>query len=392
MQSNHKSAYQPRDVLNAPQIRQRITERSTARGDSDEIRAWLINHFYRHIIGNFTAEADYVKPLRKLDEIEALYPGSSAPDWLKQASRRLKSHKPVPADKSNAAPLAWWIAPDSPPLLSMENRLLEFLRSRQGTALEGKLQRINCPQALARWTLEHLEFEQRRESGLIEHQPEAVIPLLQSSQGIFVEFNGKSDKLRLEMAYESQMMQHCLGQFADKQALSGGYGGHYAEVCEKGELRLFSYRTGQMQPHITLSALCQHNGKLTISQIKGKQNRPPIERYWADVLHLLNFLDTDEQTPADALAIGIVRLPDFLRRDGKPAWCNAQELISEAEQLWLLSQHPALLKAEALRSPLAQWLVLARKDSVPDTLLAQMPASANLKQALQWAGEAPAHR
>jgi len=379
----NKSAYQPRDVLNAPQIRERIAARSAERGDSEEIRAWLCNHFYRHIIGNFNAEARYIKPLHTLDEIKALY-GGALPNWLKQ--RRLKPH---PANNPHNPPLAWWIMPDCPPLLEMEGRLLEFLQSRQGTALEGKLQRINCPQALARWTLEHLEFEQRRASGLLEHQPEAVISLLPSGQGIFVEFNRHSDKLRLEMAYESQMMQHCLGQFADKKALTGGYGGHYAEDCEQGELRLFSYRTGHMQPHITLSARCQKDGQLRIDQIKGKQNQPPIARYWQDVLRLLNFLETDEQTPPDALAIGLVRLPEALREDGqKPAWCFASTLSSEAEQLWLLAQYPALLEPQTLRSPLAQWLLLARKDKVPDSLPAQMPASLGIKQALQWAEQA----
>jgi len=383
MHSHNKSAYQPRDVLNAPQIRKRILERSGARGDSEAIRAWLNNHFYRHIIGNFKADEPHLKPIREQRDIDALYPPASAPDWLKPVRQRLKSR---PSNEQNE-PQTWWIAPDSPPLLEIENRLLEFLRSRQGTPLEGKLQRINCPQALARWTLEHLEFEQRKESGLMEHHPEAVIPLLSCSQGLFIEFNPQSDKLRLEMAYESQMMQHCLGQFADKQALSGGYGEHYAQSCEDGEMRLFSYRSGQMQPHITISAHCQANGRLAIGQIKGKQNRPPIERYQADLLRLLNFLETDEQTPPDALAIGLVRLPDYLRGSGL-AWRLADDLQSEAQQLWLLTQHPTLLKPQKLRSPLAQWLVLAQKERLQTDLLKQMPASAAVKQALQWAQQA----
>jgi len=387
----HKSAYQPRDVLNAPQIREHILQRSQARGDNEAICNWLCNHFYRHIIGNFTAETQYIKPIRQLAEIEALYPTATSPDWLKSAKKRLKQRPQQAQPKDGmhtASVLAWWIAPDSPPLLEMENRLLEFLQSRQGTALEGKLQRINCPQALARWTLEHLEFAQRNNSGQMEHQPEAVIPLLQGSNGVFVELNGKNDKLRLEMAYESQMMQHCLGQFADRKALTGGYGEQYAESCEKGKLRLFSYRTAQMHPHVTLSASCLDNGKLSISQIKGKQNRPPIERYWTDVLLLLNFLDTDEQTPSDALAMGILRRPEFLRQGAKdtlPAWCLVSELKNETEQLWLLTEHPQLLSASELRSPLTQWLVFACKGNVPNDLLQQMPASQNLKQALHLA-------
>jgi len=270
----------------------------------------------------------------------------------------------------------------------MHQRWLGGLRRTVRRYLRWKAACSNFCKA-ARWTLEHLEFEQRRESGLIEHQPDAVIPLLPSGQGIFIEFNRHSDKLRLEMAYESQMMQHCLGQFADSQALTGGYGGHYADACEKGEMRLFSYRTGQMHPHITINALCQPLGQLTISQIKGKQNRPPIERYWADVLQLLNFLPTDEQASVDALAIGIVRLPEYLREQTqRNAWCFASELSSEAELLWLLAQHPHLLNPQKLHSPLAQWLMLTKKERLQDDLLKQMPATFAVRQALQLAGQA----
>src|SRR5260370_38069032 len=83
------------------------------------------------------------------------------------------------------------------------------------------------------------------------------------------------------------------------------YGEHYAEACEQGRLRLFSYRTGTAQPRITVSAQVRDDGRLRIDQIKGKQNRPPIARYLADVLALLNHLDTDGEAPADALAMGI---------------------------------------------------------------------------------------
>ena len=44
-----------------------------------------------------------------------------------------------------------WIDPQEPDLLATEARLVEFLDSRAGTALAGKLDRINCPQALALW-------------------------------------------------------------------------------------------------------------------------------------------------------------------------------------------------------------------------------------------------
>jgi len=49
------SSYQPRNVFNAPVIKEHIARRSARRRDPADIAAWLLNHFYRHIIGNFTA-------------------------------------------------------------------------------------------------------------------------------------------------------------------------------------------------------------------------------------------------------------------------------------------------------------------------------------------------
>ena len=382
------SAYRPRDVVNAPDIKQRIRERSAARGDSQEIAAWLANHFYRHVIGNLDADPPAVQPISTQAELLRLHRRTEPAAW---ALERLRAHaacQPPLQDSPAAgasAPL-WWVEPDSAPLLALESRLLEFLSTRRGTALEGKLQRINCPQALARWTLEHLAFARKSESGWAEHRPGAVRPLLRGQLGVFVEFDAQSPDLRAEMAYESQMMRHCLGQFSARGALRGGYGEHYAEACEQGRLRLFSYRTGTAQPRITVSAQVLDGGRLRIDQIKGKQNRPPIARYLADVLALLNHLDADGEAPADALAMGIVRRPAHLLASGHTgAWCAASELHTEAEQLWLLQAHPALLEQLDIRSPLMQWLVAARRDTVPVPAFERMPRSAALQQSLELA-------
>lgn len=349
------SAYRPRDVVNAPDIKQRIRERSAARGDSQEIAAWLANHFYRHVIGNLDADPPAVQPISTQAELLRLHRRTEPAAWALERLRAHAARQPPLQDSPAAgasAPL-WWVEPDSAPLLALESRLLEFLSTRRGTALEGKLQRINCPQALARWTLEHLAFARKSESGWAEHRPGAVRPLLRGQLGVFVEFDAQSPDLRAEMAYESQMMRHCLGQFSARGALRGGYGEHYAEACEQGRLRLFSYRTGTAQPRITVSAQVLDGGRLRIDQIKGKQNRPPIARYLADVLALLNHLDADGEAPADALAMGIVRRPAHLLASGHTgAWCAASELHTEAEQLWLLQAHPALLEQLDIRSPL----------------------------------------
>jgi len=187
-----------------------------------------------------------------------------------------------------------------------------------------------------------------------------------------VEFLADSPQLRAEMAYESQMMRHCLGQFADKRQCSGGYGEHYAAACEAGRLRLFSYRTGQNQPHITLSVAVKEDGRLVVEQIKGKQNRPPIAHYQNEVGAFLNSLPTSEETPPDAAGMGIVRT-----RNG---WVPVTEVRDAADQLALVNRYPALIQQLPAPSVLVQWLVAARHPH----LLRDLPLAPPVAQALGW--------
>ncbi|MDR3005368.1 MAG: hypothetical protein LBV14_14190 [Acidovorax sp.] len=373
------SAYKARDVVNAPAIKERIQARSAERGDAPDVAAWLANHFCRHVIGNVQAEPPAVQPIADTQTLQQLQGRKPAPEWALARLAKQAAGFDLPA--------LWWVDADAPEVLALETRLVEFLSTRKGTSLEGKLQRVNAPQALARWTLEHLAFEKKQNSGRVEHSPSAVHGLLRGQHGTFVEFDGASTTLRQEMAYESQMMGHCVGQFADRQRFSGGYGEHYAEACEKGRMRLFSYRTGSAQPRITVNAYLKEGGLLQIEQIKGKQNRPPIVRYAADVVALLNHLPLNDVVPHDALAMGIVRRPaHLLAADAaRTPWCAAADMHSEAEQLWLLQQHPDLLDLGMLRSPLVQWMALARKDSVGAEGLERMPKTPAQQHALEQA-------
>ena len=382
--STAANAYQARDVVNAPAIKQAIAERSSARGDTPEVAAWLANHFCRHVIGNLQADAPVVQRIADARELQELLGRKQAPAWaLERLAKKAAGFE---------LPELWWIDPDAPAVLALENRLVEFLSTRKGTSLEGKLQRVNAPQALARWTLEHLAFEKKQSSGRVEHSKDAVRGLLPGQQGIFFEFDSKSANLRQEMAYESQMMGHCVGQFADRRQFKGGYGEHYADGLESGKMRLFSYRTGSAQPRITINAFVQKDGSLQVEQIKGKQNRPPIARYVPDVVALLNHLPLSGEESDDALAMGIVRRPAEMLPPGQEQtpWCAIADLQTEAEQLWLMQQHPEQVTQLELKLPLMQWIVAARKDSVDNEVLERMPKSAALKTTLQLAKKRPA--
>ncbi len=349
-ESKSRSGYAGRDVVNAPSLKASIARRSSARGDAADVSAWLINHFYRHVIGNLQAPAPQLQAIESLDDAKRCLGPASPPQWITQ---RLKQHTDTPL---------WWIDPQGHSLLEMEAQLVEFLNSRQGTPLQGKLMRVNCPQALALWRSEHAAFEAQTHAGWREHQPAAVREVLRTEQGVFVELLGQcaspNQMLRTEMAYESQMMRHCLGQFSNRRDLDGGYGEHYASQCEQGKMRLFSFRSGQQHPHITINAHVNPDGKMTIDQIKGKQNRPPIARYRDSVLALLNTLPTTETACTDAANMGLVRV--------SAGWRMAQEVHDEADQLTVVKNHPALLNELPSPSILVQWLAAAKNPALLD--------------------------
>ena len=355
-----RSAYAPRDVVNAPLLKTSITQRSKQRGDSADVSAWLANHWYRHLVANFYAEPPAVVRIETLEQARELFPLNPVPEW---AAKRLRA-------SSQSSPTLWWVAPQSAPLLALEAKLLEFLGSRSGTALEGKLQRVNAPQALAMWAAEHAAFEARAAAGWRSHQPDAVQVCWRGALGHFAELLPCSPKLREEMAFESQVMRHCLGQFNDRKALSGGYGEHYAAAIEGGRMRLFSYRTHTGQAHITVSANVTADGQLTVDQIKGKHNRPPIARYSEEVLQFLRTLGTAMTTPPDALAMGLVHLPS--------GWARASDAHQPEDQIFIAHHHPSLFAQMQQHCVAAQWLVAARDPK----LLKGMPLHAPVAHAL----------
>lgn len=374
MSIRSSTVYLARNVVNAPELKARISARSRERGDSPEIAAWLHNHFYRYLVGNFNTPPEAVQAITTTEALQQRY-AAGAPAWALALLARKAGPEAWPAESA-----LWWISPGHESVLALERQLLEFLQSRQGTSLEGKLARINCPQALERWAQEHQAFEAQQLAGWRQHQPQAIQAVWQGSQGEFVELLPGSGVLREEMAYESQMMRHCLGQFANRRQLTGGYGEHYAEGCEQGRMRIFSYRTGQGQPRITINAWLQPDGRLRIDQIKGKQNRPPIDRYRADVIAFLNQLNTSEDTPDDALGMRLLRTTGTT-----PGWHAVETLRSEAEHLQIWQRQPRLLAHIPQASPLLQWLVAAHDSS----LLAGQSLPPALAFSLEQAGKAP---
>lgn len=352
--STKNSAYGPRNVLNAPEIKKAIQYRSVQRQDSPAVKAWLENHFFRHIVANLVSNEPEVIEIKTLEQARQYLNISTSPEWLTNQFQTNHSHRSVSYAqvKSHSSSQAiWWIDPAGGLLLQLEQRLLEFLNSRQGSSLEGKLDRVNCPQALAIWSAEHTQFENSQYSGWREHSDDAVRLMMPLPDAGLYELLASSPHFRSELVYESQYMRHCLGRFQDIHAFKGGYGEHYASLCEQGKMRIFCYRTGQHHPKITISGWVNEQGQLSLDQIKGKQNIAPVAKYHHHLLQILNYLPCDLTTPADALAIGLVRLPS--------EWKFISDIRDETEQAFVAMKYPQL--CHFIQEPCAwvQWLIAA---------------------------------
>lgn len=371
------SSYAPRNLLNAAELKRGIKQRSQAREDEAPVQSWLLNHFYRHLAGNF----EPARRLQNLQDASAALGGETLPEWV---SRHFEELGKADAQEACRVPPLVWVDPQEPQLLQQEALLVEFLISRKGTTLEGKLDRINCPQALALWEKEHAQMAARVDQGWRQSSAQALQVVVSCAEHNWVELLPDSPLLRAEMAFESYVMRHCLGQFADRRGLTGGYGERYAEAVEQANMRVFSLRDAQGQPHITVSLIVQDTGALTVEQVKGKQNRPPIERYFQDLLLFLDTMGTDQQTPADCIAIGIVRT--------EAGWLRIEAVSDPQAQTRLVARYPQLFSRLEAPTPMVQWLVAARQSDLLLELEPQAPAVKYATRHLYKKSPWPEHR
>lgn len=325
-----------RDVINADAIRAAIVRRSQQRRDDAEIARWLRTHFFRWAINSFA----HVLPVRSLDSWRVCMSAQAPADWF---VRKLA--------QGDAAML--YIDPEHHLLREREARMVEFFAARLGTRLAGKFHRIAFAAAEAAWQRDHERMQRRSRRGWWPSQPHALADALATPNGRFVELRASGRTLRAELAYESFHMQHCLGQFAERERLEGGYGEHYARGCEQGRMRLFSLRDERNRPHVTVS-LVQDLGEWSLEQIKGKQNTVPAAKYLPDVLALLNHLRPREAGCADALRLGIVAAGG----DGEAGYVAFGDLDDEARRHALLAAFAHLLGQHPRPGALAQWLGL----------------------------------
>lgn len=339
--SAKQTAYRGRDVVNAPQIKLAIAARSSQRGDSAALAAWLANHFFRWTVGCF----EPAEPVTSAEQYLAWSGETALPAWLAQGLAAAQSGRDF-----------FYIDPNHERLLELERKLVEFLHARVGTRMEHKLQRLTCPQALALWSTEHERMQHRSRREQEARSGPGLREILRVDHGRFCELIADSPDLREELVYESLHMRHCLGQFENRRQRSGGYGEHYAREIAAGRLRVFSLRDVHNRPHVTISLRVGPRG-LSVDQIKGKQNRVPHSRYVGDALRLLQRLEPLPEACPDCDAIGLVHETDS---DGSAGgWRSFTTLHDEGRVLSMLARRPYLLEQIETPSAAMRWAAIS---------------------------------
>lgn len=333
-----------RDVINADAIRAAIARRSQQRRDHPDIARWLRSHFFRWVVNRFAQ----VLPVRSEDNWRVCMSAQAPAPWF------LRKLAHGGADMI-------YIDPEHHLLREHELRMVEFFAARLDTRLAGKFHRIAFAAADAAWRRDHERMQRRSRRGWWPSQPHALAEIAATPNGRFVELRASGHTLRAELAYESFHMQHCLGQFAQRERLEGGYGEHYARNCEQGRIRLFSLRDEHNRPHVTVS-LALELGEWSLEQIKGKQNTVPAAKYLPDVLALLDRLRPHDGGCGDLLLLGLVAAGG----DGEAGYVAFGELDDVARQRALLAAYPHLLGHHPAPGPLEQWLGLGARAAVVD--------------------------
>lgn len=213
-------------------------------------------------------------------------------------------------NKLNSKETFIYIDPNHPDLRAEEDSCIEWLSSRLGTLDEPKFLRMTAEQILEKQRKTHARLAAFAQKGFRATTGAALRPVDTIGGLTCFELIAANPEFRQELMNETVMVQHCVGLFEDRVALSGGIGEHYARQAEDGNMRLYSMRTKSGNARITLSVQVQ-DGVSRLEQMKGKQNRPPAIQYHKAALAALQALKIPPENSHDINAVGI------LARDNK---------------------------------------------------------------------------
>jgi len=128
-----------------------------------------------------------------------------------------------------------------------------------------------------------------------------------------------------ELEDEGEAMQHCVGDYCDD--------------VDEGIVRIYSIRDPSGKPHVTLE-FDTDLGQFT--QIRGKQNVPPVERYWPYVGAFVRHANADYRMPESYLqfARAVIKRAKQIKADEEAI----PKMVAEAVSLALAGEYEEALE------------------------------------------------
>jgi len=295
-----------RNIINIEEIKKSISLYAQEKKLSVPIELWLQKTFLRWVINHFP----YFQIVHTAERYKVLLK-VNAPSWFDEHSSSIEY---------------LYIDMEHQYFQEILTKCSEFLGTRD-KKVEHKFPRMTVEQVLKKWQDEHDKMLNRSKV-YKETSKEALQSVFKYDDLELVKFLHDHKELPLEMARESALMQHCLGEFDNDETGEGGYGEYYIDLIRKQEIELYSLRDEKNMPHVTV-ALYQKEGVYFLDQIKGKQNCSPVERYVPACVAFLNALDVHYNYHNDTLGMGVVFVQGKSQR--------VKEITDEDTQQFLVS-------------------------------------------------------
>ncbi|MDQ7085882.1 MAG: hypothetical protein Q9M36_13665 [Sulfurovum sp.] len=271
-----------RNVINIDELKIYLTLYAKEKTLSIAINTWLQKAFVRWMINHFR-EVEVVDSVERYQALVA----SEVPTWFTPYSQTVFIYIHI----------------KNPTFVDTLSTCVEFLSSRHGDIVH-KFPRMTVEHIMEKSQQEHLRM-QKKQRAYTETSAKALEKVFTFDNLHIVKFLAHHEELSLEMARESALMQHCLGEFDNVAKAEGGYGSYYHELIQKEKIILYSLRDDKNMPHATISISLKH-GQLHLDQIKGKQNLAPIARYVPASIAFFNHIKLQQHYHQDCLAMGVV--------------------------------------------------------------------------------------
>jgi len=324
-----KSLNRGRNVVNIEALKINIKKYANEKKLSLAVSSWLEKSFLRWMINSFP----YFQTVQTKEHYKVL----------------IKENPPVWFLPENKQMIFIYIDIKHSKFQEVLDKCSEFLGSRD-KKIEHKFPRMKVEQILLKWEEEHQRML-RREKFYKETSTEGLERVFDFENMHIVKLRSEHKELSLEMARESALMQHCLGEFDDDVLGEGGYGEYYLKQIQNKTLEVYSLRDEKNMPHATIS-LYHEKGKYQLEQIKGKQNEPPIAKYVAPCVAFFNFLDVSYAYHSDTLEMGVVYLEGKTRK--------IEEVEDEDMQQFLLTYNSSFIHLLPNPSKATLWLASLR--------------------------------